>query len=81
MANGYGTDSEITALLNKFDWIVVPSSNPDGYDYTWTTVCKEKYFDNIGKTELSIINDKINRIDFGEKIALQLGTRCVLVLT
>ena len=47
MANGYGTDSEITALLNKFDWIVVPSSNPDGYDYTWTTVCKEKYFMTI----------------------------------
>ena len=38
LANGYGTDAEITTLLNKFDWIIVPSSNPDGYEYTWTTV-------------------------------------------
>jgi murein tripeptide amidase MpaA len=35
----YGTDAEITALLDYADWLITPVSNPDGYDYTWTTVC------------------------------------------
>jgi murein tripeptide amidase MpaA len=34
----YGTDAEITALLDYADWLITPVSNPDGYDYTWTTV-------------------------------------------
>lgn len=26
------------ALLADLDWIILPSMNPDGYEYTWTTV-------------------------------------------
>uniref|UniRef100_A0A0P5TPT1 Zinc carboxypeptidase A 1 n=1 Tax=Daphnia magna TaxID=35525 RepID=A0A0P5TPT1_9CRUS len=37
MATKYGTDAEITAMLDYADWLITPVSNPDGYDYTWTT--------------------------------------------
>jgi len=37
LANGYGSDPEITALVDQYDWKFVPITNPDGYDYTWTT--------------------------------------------
>lgn len=36
--SGYGTDPEVTALLDAFDWVIIPSINPDGYAYTWSTV-------------------------------------------
>lgn len=38
MATKYGTDAEITAMLDYADWLITPVSNPDGYEYTWTTV-------------------------------------------
>ncbi|EFX84965.1 hypothetical protein DAPPUDRAFT_194294 [Daphnia pulex] len=37
LASGYGVDPEITALVDKYDWIIVPTSNPDGYEYSWTS--------------------------------------------
>uniref|UniRef100_A0A0P5L9V9 Zinc carboxypeptidase A 1 n=1 Tax=Daphnia magna TaxID=35525 RepID=A0A0P5L9V9_9CRUS len=37
MATKYGTDAEITAMLDYADWLITPVSNPDGYEYTWTT--------------------------------------------
>lgn len=40
LASGYGVDPEITALVEKYDWIIVPTSNPDGYEYSWTSVWK-----------------------------------------
>ena len=40
LASGYGVDPEITALVDKYDWIIVPTSNPDGYEYSWTSVWK-----------------------------------------
>lgn len=30
--------SEIRYLADNFDWIIVPIVNPDGYEYTHTTV-------------------------------------------
>jgi murein tripeptide amidase MpaA len=31
------TDAEITELAANYEWYIVPVTNPDGYDYTWTT--------------------------------------------
>jgi len=37
LATKYGSDAEITQILDFADWMIVPVHNPDGYDYTWTT--------------------------------------------
>lgn len=34
----YGTDEDVTSLVDTYDWHFVPVMNPDGYSYTWTTV-------------------------------------------
>ena len=35
LADGYGTDPTITALLDKVEVIVIPVVNPDGFEYTY----------------------------------------------
>lgn len=37
LATGYGTDPEVTAILDTWQVLIVPVLNPDGYRYTWTT--------------------------------------------
>ena len=43
LVSQYGTNNEITSLVDQYDWKFVPISNPDGYAYTWSNVCKFDY--------------------------------------
>uniref|UniRef100_A0A0R3RFF9 Peptidase_M14 domain-containing protein n=1 Tax=Elaeophora elaphi TaxID=1147741 RepID=A0A0R3RFF9_9BILA len=33
----YAKDPDLTDMVNKFDWYIVPVANPDGYEYSMTT--------------------------------------------
>ena len=35
LITSYGRSKEMTKLLEEFDWIFIPTLNPDGYAYTW----------------------------------------------
>lgn len=36
LVTNYGTDEEVTRMLDTYDFYILPVFNPDGYDYTWT---------------------------------------------
>ena len=33
----YGVDPRVTDLMDRFEFLIVPIVNPDGYEYSWTT--------------------------------------------
>jgi murein tripeptide amidase MpaA len=37
LVRSYGTDAEITALVDGIEYFIIPIVNPDGYVYTWST--------------------------------------------
>jgi hypothetical protein len=36
LVTGYGIEPKITALVDNFDFVIIPTLNPDGYVWTWT---------------------------------------------
>jgi len=36
LAEKYGSDAEVTRLLNAIEFVITPMSNPDGYAFTWS---------------------------------------------
>ncbi|EFX64697.1 hypothetical protein DAPPUDRAFT_117945 [Daphnia pulex] len=54
ITSGYGSDSEITALVDQYDWKFVPIANPDGYAYTWSNV-------SVAIILLTLNNDRLWR--------------------
>ena len=42
MLTSYGADAQVTALMDTYDWYFLPIANPDGYEYTHTSVSRSK---------------------------------------
>jgi len=56
LASGYGIDDEVTELLNAYDWIIVPSTNPDGYEYNWSRVFLFIHFSLVHFSKLGTLS-------------------------
>lgn len=36
LVDGYGSNSEVTSILDSVEFVIIPVANPDGYAYTWS---------------------------------------------
>lgn len=44
LTSKYGVDDDITQLVDKYDFHILPVTNPDGYAFTWDDVsCRRRY--------------------------------------
>ena len=48
MLTKYNQDSSVKSMVDKMDWVIMPSLNPDGYKYTWNEVSSEMFL-NLGE--------------------------------
>ena len=48
MLTKYNQDSSVKSMVDKMDWVIMPSLNPDGYKYTWNGVSSEMFL-NLGE--------------------------------
>ncbi|CDW52367.1 Peptidase M14 domain containing protein [Trichuris trichiura] len=43
LTENYGKIPTVTELVNKFNFYILPVLNPDGYEYSWTTVNNQPF--------------------------------------
>jgi len=36
LLSNYSSNADVTAMMDAFEWIIIPLVNPDGYNWTWT---------------------------------------------
>ena len=41
MLQDYKKNANTTKMIDRFDWIIIPVSNPDGYAFTFAEVCSQ----------------------------------------
>ena len=44
LVTNYNEDPVISDLLEEFDWYILPVMNPDGYEYSHTTVSSRTFY-------------------------------------
>ncbi len=66
LSNGYGTDPEITNLLDSFVIYLIPVVNPDGYNITWTT-------DRYWRKNARVVFDKVYGVDLNRNWGYKWG--------
>jgi carboxypeptidase A4 len=37
LLDNYGTNPQVTALVDDVEWILIPVANPDGFEFSWNT--------------------------------------------
>jgi hypothetical protein len=72
LINKYGIDEAITTALDTYEWHFIVLSNPDGYEYTWTTVshAKLRTIESQATKHEKCICVKLCRTDTGERLGL-----------
>ena len=54
IAQEHDTDTDIAGLLDEFDWYILPVANPDGYEYSHTTVSHNTQEEQPGTTDATV---------------------------
>jgi len=56
----YSQNSDITTIMDNYEWVIIPLVNPDGYNYTWTTdrLWRKNRRINSGSTCIGVDNNR-----------------------